>query len=213
MPDAKKSSPPRSRRLFDEPGAPSGAFLANVDGASRGNPGPAAYAVIIRRPDGAEAARISKLIGRATNNVAEYHALIAALDYAAAHRIRRLRVLSDSQLMVNQMLGSYRVKNAELRRLHENARKAAAGLECFCIEHVNREANREADALANEALDSVPGRAEPGSRERKTGNPSAANRIRAHFWDGVIVPAEPLELADGDKLEISILSVQPAKRD
>ncbi len=150
-----------SGKLFEEPEAPSarseGAYTANIDGAARGNPGPAAYGVVVRRPDGKTHESLGKYIGRTTNNVAEYYALIAALDYAAASGIRRLRVYSDSQLIVNQIKGLYKVKHPDLRPLHERAKKQAAGLETFTIQYVPREQNRDADELANAALDNTSG--------------------------------------------------------
>jgi len=150
-----------SGKLFAEPETPparsEGAYTANIDGAARGNPGPAAYGVVIRRPDGATHESLGKYIGRHTNNVAEYYALIAALDYAAASGIRRLRVFSDSQLIVNQIKGLYKVKHPDLRPLHERAKKQAAALESFTIQYVPREQNRDADDLANAALDGTGG--------------------------------------------------------
>src|SRR3974390_3692676 len=95
------------------------AYQANIDGGSRGNPGPAAYGVVIRDPRGEIVARLKKYIGNNTNNVAEYFGLIAALDYAQTHGIRGLRVESDSELMVRQMRGQYRVKSSDLQPLHE----------------------------------------------------------------------------------------------
>jgi ribonuclease HI len=157
----KKSAPKSSGRLFAEPESQSprieGAYTANIDGAARGNPGPASYGVVIRRPDGTPAEALGKYIGRHTNNVAEYYALIAALDYAAANGIKRLRVYSDSQLIVNQIKGLYKVKHPDLRPLHERAKKQAAGLEAFTIQYIPREQNREADAAANAALDNTGG--------------------------------------------------------
>ena len=150
-----------SGKLFEEPETPSarseGAYTANIDGAARGNPGPAAYGVVVRKPDGTTHESLGKYIGRTTNNVAEYYALIAALDYAAASGIRRLRVYSDSQLIVNQIKGLYKVKHPDLRPLHERAKKQAASLESFTIQYVPREQNRDADDLANAALDSTSG--------------------------------------------------------
>ena len=150
-----------SGKLFEEPVTPSerqeGAYTANIDGAARGNPGPAAYGVVVRRPDGTTHESLGKYIGRMTNNVAEYYALIAALDYAAASGIKRLRVYSDSQLIVNQIKGLYKVKHPDLRPLHERAKKQAAALESFTIQYVPREQNRDADDLANAALDSTSG--------------------------------------------------------
>src|ERR1035437_3532423 len=145
-----------SGRLFAEPESPpgrlDGVYTANIDGAARGNPGPASYGVIVRRPDGTPLESLGKYIGRHTNNVAEYYALIAALDYAAAKGIKRLRVQSDSQLIVNQMKGLYKVKHPDLQPLHERAKKQAASLEAFTIQYVPREQNGDADALANAAL-------------------------------------------------------------
>jgi len=168
-----------SGKLFQEPETPSarqeGAYTANIDGAARGNPGPAAYGVIIRRPDGATHESLGKYIGRTTNNVAEYYALIAALDYAAASGIRRLRVYSDSQLIVNQIKGLYKVKHPDLRPLHERAKKQAASLEAFTIQYVPREQNGDADDLANAALDSTSGvKPAYGATPAKVENPGKA---------------------------------------
>src|SRR5712691_12957040 len=153
---------PRGARLFADaaPQAASSAaaaYRANIDGGSRGNPGPASYGVVIRDPRGEVVAKLKKYIGRSTNNVAEYYGLIAALDYAQSHGIRALRVESDSELLVRQMRGQYKVKSAELRPLFERARKMAQSFSSFKIEHVYRDQNAEADALANQALDETSG--------------------------------------------------------
>src|SRR3974390_3863140 len=158
-----------SGKLFEEPEATSahqeGAYTANIDGAARGNPGPAAYGVVVRRPDGTTQESLGKYIGRHTNNVAEYYALIAALDYAAAQGIRRLRVYGDSQLIVNQIKGLYKVKHPDLRPRHERAKKQAATLDFFSIQYVPREQNQDADDLANAALDGAKsGKAVPCAR-------------------------------------------------
>src|SRR5882672_5790964 len=150
-----------SGKLFAEPESSAahldGMYTANIDGAARGNPGPASYGLVLRRPDGTPLESLGKYIGRHTNNVAEYYALIAALDYAVANGIKRLRVQSDSQLIVNQINGLYKVKHPDLRPLHERAKKQAAALETFTIQYVPREQNRDADDLANAALDSTSG--------------------------------------------------------
>ena len=176
-----KASPKSSGKLFEEPEAPaekSGvAYTANIDGAARGNPGPAAYGVVIRRADGATHESLGKYIGRTTNNVAEYYALIAALDYAAASGIRRLRVYSDSQLIVNQIKGLYKVKHPDLRPLHERAKKQAATLESFTIQYVPREQNRDADDLANAALDGTKG-VKPAYASAKAEPPAPAPPAR-----------------------------------
>ncbi|HKF51858.1 MAG TPA: reverse transcriptase-like protein [Candidatus Acidoferrales bacterium] len=210
MTPTHKTPAPLSARLFDETHAapPPGVHVANIDGASRGNPGPAAYAVILRGPDGAKIAGIAKRIGRKTNNVAEYYALLAALDYAAANSIRALRVRSDSELLVRQMQGRYRVKNEELKPLYERAQKLTRGLEYFVIEHVPREQNSDADALANLALDggdvsgSKPAIASP--RERNAERPSLPLRIRARYRGGVLVPVSAVEIPEEAELELEI---------
>ena len=152
MTPAPKSSPPHGPRLFGEPERQA-AHVAYIDGASRGNPGPAAYAVVLQGPGGQTLAEIGKYFGRATNNVAEYYGLIAALDAAQSRGVTRLLIRSDSELLVRQMQGRYKVKSADLRPLHERAQKLARGFDYFAIEHVPREQNSEADALANRALD------------------------------------------------------------
>jgi ribonuclease HI len=199
-----------AKKLFEEPAPPAEVWRANVDGASRGNPGPASYAALVRKPDGTLAARISRYIGRTTNNVAEYYGLIAALDYAAAHGVARLRVESDSELLVRQMQGRYKVKSADLKPLHEKARKLAASLAFVEFVHVPREKNADADALANEALDGTGAASRQTPAASSTARPphatpqTSSKTIRAHYWDGVIVPEEPLDLADGDKVVVTI---------
>src|SRR5277367_3694439 len=151
MKPSSKIPPPSSAKLFsDAPsGPPAGVHIANIDGASRGNPGPASYAVVLRDPEGKIALELAKNIGRETNNVAEYFALLAALDYATSHNIAALRVRSDSELLVRQMQGRYKVKSPDLKPLHERAAKLSRQLQYFAIEHIRRELNRDADALAN----------------------------------------------------------------
>lgn len=128
-------------------------LVARVDGASRGNPGPAAYAVVIETPEGRRVAEISAVIGAATNNVAEYRGLIRALEYALSRHAAHLKVFSDSELLTRQMKGIYKIKSPGLKPLHQQALALAARLESFSIEHVRREFNRDADRLANQALD------------------------------------------------------------
>jgi ribonuclease HI len=178
----KRPSPPESARLFGDAapdakpaGTATAAYRANIDGGSRGNPGPAAYGVYIRDPKGEPVARLKKFIGRMTNNVAEYYGLIAALDYVEAQGIRALRIESDSELLVKQMKGLYKVRSPELAPLYERARKMASALDSFRIDHVYREQNREADALANQAMDEVEGpdakpRGERGSAKAGAGS-------------------------------------------
>ena len=233
MKRSSKTPPPSSARLFSESHAatpPAGVHIANIDGASRGNPGPASYAVVIRDPSGKTILELAKNIGRETNNVAEYYALLAALDYATSHNISALRIRSDSELLVRQMQGRYKVKSADLKPLHERASKMAKQLGYFAIEHVRRELNRDADALANVALDQagVPKFATTGSTTSEsranslpaqTSAPSigAVNpkveprRIRARFANGVLVPIEPLDLPEGAEIAIELRSVRSDK--
>lgn len=128
-------------------------FTAHCDGGSRGNPGPAGYGAVIEDAQGRVAARLSQYLGRQTNNYAEYQGLLAVLDWALAHGVRRLRVVSDSELVVRQMQGRYQVKNPGLRPLWEEARRRTGRLEGFEMLHTLRGSNREADRLANEAMD------------------------------------------------------------
>jgi ribonuclease HI len=209
--------PPLHSRLFAEPEKPTDVFTAEVDGASRGNPGPASYAVIIHRPDGSVVYQLGKYLGRATNNVAEYFALITALDYCATSNISRLRVRSDSELLVRQMQGRYKVKSESLKPLHERAIRQSKGLAYFAIEHIPRELNSEADALANVALDrtgevssaarvitSAPAASRPISAEAPPPCAPAARKIRAHVKNGALYPNEPLNLPEGSEVEIEI---------
>lgn len=124
----------------------------HIDGASRGNPGEAGFGVHARAGD-ATVAELYGYLGRASNNVAEYRALISALEYAAAEGARRVRVFSDSELVVKQINGTYRVKHPDMVPLHRRARALLAGFEDARVSHVRREQNREADALANRAVD------------------------------------------------------------
>lgn len=124
-----------------------------IDGGSRGNPGPSAIGVVLEAADGSTLETISRAIGTGTNNAAEYRALLAGLEIAVRAGARRVEVLSDSELLVKQMLGQYRVKNAGLKPLHEQALQRAQALESFTIRHVSREENTRADSLVNQALD------------------------------------------------------------
>ena len=130
-------------------------IIAYTDGGARGNPGPAGYGVRIERPDGAVVEEFSEAIGVATNNVAEYRALIAALEWARAHGEKKVRVRSDSLLLVEQMRGRYKVKHPGLLPLHAKARLLAHEVGGVSYEHVRREANAHADRLANAAMDAA----------------------------------------------------------
>ncbi len=128
-------------------------ITAYVDGGARGNPGSAGYGALIKNADGQVLAELYAGIGVNTNNVAEYQGLIAALEWALAHGHRRLHVKSDSLLIVQQMLGKYRVKHEGLIPLNQNARRLAAAIGHVTFEHVRRELNTEADHLSNLGMD------------------------------------------------------------
>jgi probable phosphoglycerate mutase len=128
-------------------------IIAYVDGGARGNPGPAGYGVRVERPDGTLVEEFGDAIGVATNNVAEYRGLLAALEWARTHGVRVVHVRSDSLLLVQQMLGRYKVKNAGLQPLHGKARLLANEIGRVTFEHVRRESNAHADRLANGAMD------------------------------------------------------------
>jgi ribonuclease H / adenosylcobalamin/alpha-ribazole phosphatase len=140
------------QRLWEEPSGV-GSVVLNVDGASRGNPGLAAYGAVIYGSDGGVLAEVYAFIGRATNNVAEYRALIAGLERARDLGAGEVRVRADSKLVVEQMRGAWKAKDANMRDLRDQARKLARSFERVTYEHVRREFNKAADALANKALD------------------------------------------------------------
>lgn len=131
--------------------------IAYVDGASRGNPGPAGFGVFMRRDDG-EIIEVCGYLGTTTNNVAEYSGLLEALAVAASEGASEVEVISDSLLLVQQMLGKYRVKHPNLIPLYEKARQMARGFRRFSIRHTLRAGNKEADRLANLAVDRADGR-------------------------------------------------------
>ena len=151
---------PAAPTLFPTPpeetrAAPSSAgwICAHCDGGARGNPGPAGFGALIQDADGRVLAELSEFLGIQTNNFAEYSGLLASLDYALGHGHPRLRVVSDSELMVKQIQGKYQVKSPGLRPLYEQAKKKIAQLEGFEIVHALRHKNKDADRLANEAMD------------------------------------------------------------
>ena len=153
--------------LFDAPGtsAPAERLTAHCDGGSRGNPGPAGYGAVIEDSKGHVMAELSEFLGIQTNNYAEYHGLLGVLKWSVEHNVKRLTVVSDSELMVKQMQGKYAVKSPVLKPLFEEARKLSRRIESFEMRHTLRGGNRTADRLANEAMDRGMGK----SREQGTG--------------------------------------------
>ena len=157
MPSSSRSA--GSKQLFEGRDKPPEHYLvAHSDGGARGNPGPAGYGVVIQDQSGVKVAALSDYLGHQTNNFAEYQGLIAALEYAIQHGPKALKLISDSELLVRQIKGIYKVKNATLQDLHARAKELIAQLAWFSIGHALREHNQEADRLANEAMDKGMGR-------------------------------------------------------
>jgi probable phosphoglycerate mutase len=191
-------------------------IVAHIDGGSRGNPGPAAYGVAIKTAQGQSVTAFAKFIGETTNNFAEYQGLLATLEYALSHGYRRLRVLTDSELMARQISGSYKVRSPDLKPLHDKAQAMIARLESFSIRHVYREQNREADRLANQALDNAerglaplaPVSRAPAPRavppQASKTSPAKPLCISATFQNGVLHPHIQLPLLEGEEVGLEI---------
>jgi probable phosphoglycerate mutase len=140
------------------PAFPATWIHAHCDGGSRGNPGPAGFGALITDTHGATLAELSEYLGIRTNNFAEYSGLLAVLDWALKNGHTRLKVVSDSELMVKQIQGKYKVNSPDLKPLWQEARNRIARLDAFEISHALRHKNKEADALANQAMDRGMGR-------------------------------------------------------
>ena len=181
-------------------------IVAYIDGGSRGNPGPAGYGVAINDAAGHRIAELSDYLGVQTNNFAEYSALLAVLEYAVKHGHKALKVVSDSELLVKQMRGEYKVRNETLQQMAHEARGLIRRLESFQIRHVLREQNREADGLANRAMDSGTGRktqAQPPAAQATADPPREVN--------GYVVNGR-VEFLDGSLPEGTMVKVRPVKR-
>jgi len=165
-----------------------------IDGGSRGNPGPAGYGVVVKNPDGDIVDSLSEYLGVRTNNVAEYAGLLAALEYAVSHHLPCIRILSDSELLVRQMTGRYRVKSPDLRPMFERAQAMAAQVPRFEIEHIRREFNAAADALANQAMD------RGGTKAPMT----RTLQFDALVENGLIKPLSDIQLPEKKRVECSI---------
>jgi len=189
-----------SRNLFasahDKP--PEHYLIAHSDGGARGNPGPAGYGVVIQDEAGRKVAALSQYLGHQTNNFAEYQGLIAALEYAIEHGHKALKLVSDSELLVRQIKGIYKVKNATLQELHGRAKQLIAQLDWFSIEH-----NREADELANQAMD------KGTSRVTRASSPAAVSATPQEF-EG-IVKGGAIKLINGDLPEGTRVQVRVKK--
>jgi ribonuclease HI len=166
--------------LFPDPSsAPdsSALYTAHCDGGSRGNPGPAGYGAVIVDPHGHVAARLSEYLGKQTNNFAEYSGLVAVLRWAIANRVQQLKVVSDSELMVKQMSGAYKVSSPGLKPLWEEAKGLAGRLVRFQIAHTLRGGNKEADRLANEAMDRGMAKRPRTDRDQRSAEHGSGSRV------------------------------------
>jgi len=199
--------PASSKSLFEGRENPPGQHLiAFTDGGARGNPGPSGYGVVVKDQTGRKVATLSEYLGHQTNNFAEYQGLIAALEYALEHGPKALKVISDSELLVRQIKGIYKVKNATLRDLHARAKELIAQLDWFSIGHALREHNQEADRLANEAMDKGMGRSARGPSPAQAQSPSLPPRE----FEGVVRDGR-IELLNGTLPEGSRVQVRVKK--
>ena len=187
--------------------APERHLVAYSDGGARGNPGPAGYGVVIQDESGKKVAALSEYIGHQTNNVAEYQGLIAALEYAVDHNHKALKVISDSELLVRQIKGIYKVKNSTLQELHGRAKDLIAQLDWFSIGHVLRGHNQEADDLANAAMDKGMGRV---ARAPSPASSSAVSAAARQEFNGVVRGGK-IELVDGQLSEGTQVQVRIKK--
>ena len=215
---SKGAVPRESGSLFPNQTQPDSFLIAHIDGGARGNPGPAGYGVVITDQAGRKVAALSEYLGHQTNNYAEYSGLLAALDYALKHGHKALKVVADSELLVKQIRGEYKVKSPSLLELYQRARKMIAQLEWFSIQHVLRGGNQEADRLANLAMDKGMGRnrnvvaATTGEDARRSMNasdtlsdrsPSRGQEFSGVVRDGVIV-LDGAKLPEGTRVQIRV---------
>src|ERR1700678_1402815 len=181
------SSSGSTKELFSaRENPPARHLVAFSDGGARGNPGPSGYGVVIQDEAGRKVASLSEYLGHQTNNFAEYQGLIAALEYAVANGHKALKVLSDSELLVRQIKGIYKVKNAALQDLHGRAKELIAQLDWFSIGHVLRGHNEEPDRLANAAMDKGMGRVARAPSSLSLNIPAAAQEFNGVVREGKI---------------------------
>jgi ribonuclease HI len=177
-------------------------LIAHCDGGARGNPGPAGYGAVLQTEDGEKLTELSEFLGIRTNNYAEYSGLLGVLGWALEHGHRRLRVISDSELMVKQIQGRYKVNSPDLKPLWTEARSRIAQLDEFQITHALRHKNKDADRLANLAMDRGMGRTpEPKGELKATPYPkhsaSSSPMLRGFTRDGVVHLLGDTKLPDG----------------
>ena len=193
-PGTKDLFPPQRGTL------PEAYLIAHIDGGARGNPGPAGYGVVITDQAGHKIATLSEYLGQQTNNYAEYNGLLAALHYALEHGYKALRVISDSELLVRQIKGAYKVKSPSLQELYVRAKELIGKLDWFSIEHVLRGKNREADGLANAAMDKGMGRRIPSAASAVVGQQQEFEGV---VREGVIKLLDG-ELPEGTRVQVRV---------
>jgi ribonuclease HI len=197
----------RTKELFSLRENPPGHYLvAFIDGGARGNPGPAGYGVLIQNETGGKVAALSEYLGHQTNNFAEYQGLIAALEYTVNNGHKGLKVISDSELLVRQIKGIYKVNNAALRDQHARAKELIAQLDWFSMGHVLRGHNEEADRLANAAMDKGMGRVARAPSPASSGSVPEAQQE----FDGIVREGK-IELLDGKLPEGTQVQVRVKK--
>jgi ribonuclease HI len=192
---------PTAPSLFSDAPAPkpekSSWINAHCDGGARGNPGPAGYGALIQDDHGTVLAELSEFLGMRTNNYAEYSGLLGCLQYALDHHHPRLRVVSDSELMVKQIQGKYKVNSPDLKPLWQEARNRIAKLEAFEISHALRHKNKDADRLANEAMDRGMRRGQSGeARPHAPGQPALTPLKATPYPTKSETPPDPYAKAD-----------------
>lgn len=186
-------------------------LVAHIDGGARGNPGPAGYGVVIEDHAGRRIEEFYQFLGTQTNNYAEYSALIAALEYGLRNHFRALKILSDSELLVKQIKGEYKVRSAPLQELYAKAKAMIQELDWFAIQHIPREENDEADHLANVAMDKAMLAARTGkvpakssAPEPRPGSPARQLELEGIVRGGVVELPGGAGLPEGTKVTIKL---------
>jgi len=203
MPLDSRNAPSHSR---DFRNAPEHYLVAHSDGGARGNPGPAGYGVVIEDQSGRKVAQLSEYLGHQTNNFAEYQGLIAALEYALEHGPKALKLISDSELLVRQIKGIYKVKNPTLKDLHGRAQELIAQLDWFSIGHALREHNTDADRLANQAMDKGMGRGGDRVERAEPVVPPARQEFDGIIRNGVVELING-KLPEGTRVQVRAKSI------
>jgi ribonuclease HI len=202
-----RNTPPYGGLFGEAEAAPSGEILvAHIDGGARGNPGPAGFGVDLQDGKGQRLAELSEFLGVQTNNFAEYSGLMAALEYAHQHGYRQVKVVSDSELLVKQIKGIYKVKSDSLIDIYRESKQLINKLERFEIQHVLRHLNKDADRLANDAMDKGMGRARLDKADAYAKAPAELKEVRGFVRNGQV------EFVDEKLPDGIFVTVRPARK-